>query len=109
MGKLPSNETICTAVSRLAACLTPLYTNHFLSSPTARFRAFVQLPNLGSMSGQHLQRDIAAQLGIGGLIHLSYAPLADEGGHVIVAKPGADAEWHGPPWTVERKLARVYA
>ena len=34
--------------------------------------------------------DITIQLGIGGLIDLAYAPLADEGGDVVMAESGAD-------------------
>ena len=44
--------------------------------------------------GEDLNRDLAVQLGIGGLIDLSHAPLADEGGHVVMADSGADCEGH---------------
>ena len=33
-------------------------------------------------------------LGVGGLVDLSHAPLADEGGDVVVAESGADCEGH---------------
>ena len=41
-----------------------------------------------------LQGDIAAQLRVGGPIHLAHAPLADEGGHVVMAEAGADGQGH---------------
>ena len=48
---------------------------------------------VGQVSGEgvreDLQRDLAAQLRVGGAIHLPHAALADEGGHVIVAETGA--------------------
>ena len=44
--------------------------------------------------GQDLQRDIMAELRIGGLIDLSHPSLADEGGHVVVAEAGADGQSH---------------
>ena len=44
--------------------------------------------------GEDLQRDIAAELGVGRLIDLSHPSLADEGGHVVVAESGADLEGH---------------
>ena len=34
-------------------------------------------------------------LGIGGLIDLAHAPLADEGGHVVMRESGADFQSHG--------------
>ena len=37
--------------------------------------------------------DLAIQFRIGGLIHLSHAAFADEGGHVVMAEAGADLEW----------------
>ena len=43
---------------------------------------------------QDLECDLSIQLGIGGLIDLAHAPLADEGGDVVVAEPGADFESH---------------
>jgi hypothetical protein len=36
---------------------------------------------------QDLQRDLPVELGIGGLIDLPHATLADEGGDVVVAEP----------------------
>ena len=44
--------------------------------------------------GQDLQRDITAQLRVGGAIDLAHAALPDEGGHVVVPEPGADCEGH---------------
>ena len=44
----------------------------------------------GKRLGQDLQCHLTVQLGIGGLIDLAHAPLADEGGHVIVGDAGAD-------------------
>ena len=45
--------------------------------------------------GQDLERHLAVQRGIGGLIDLARSPLADEGGDFIVAESGADFESHG--------------
>ena len=42
--------------------------------------------------GQDLQRDIAMELGVGGLIDLSDAPLADEGGDVVVPEAVTDGQ-----------------
>ena len=44
----------------------------------------------GKRLGQDLQRHLAVQLGIGSLIDLAHAPLADEGGDIVVCEPGAD-------------------
>ena len=44
---------------------------------------------------QDLQRHLTVQLRISGLIHPSHAPLADEGGDIVVAESGADFESHG--------------
>ena len=44
--------------------------------------------------GQDLQRHLPVQLGIGGLIDLPHAPLADEGDDVVVAESGADGQGH---------------
>ena len=44
--------------------------------------------------GENLERHLALELGIDGLIHLSHAALADEGGHVVMAEPGADFQRH---------------
>ena len=49
---------------------------------------------VGHMRQEHLDGDRAVQAGIGGLIHLAHAALADEGGDFIRAKPGAGCEWH---------------
>ena len=40
--------------------------------------------------GQDLERDLPVELGIGGLINLAHAPLADEGGHVVVGEAVTD-------------------
>ena len=40
--------------------------------------------------GQGLERHLPVQLRIGGLIDLAHAPLADEGGDVVVPEAGAD-------------------
>ncbi len=45
--------------------------------------------------GQDLQRDLAVELGVGGLPDLAHAPLADQGGYVVVAEAGAGTQWHG--------------
>ena len=39
--------------------------------------------------GEDLQRDLAVELGVGGLSDLAHAALADEGGDVVVAELGA--------------------
>ena len=39
---------------------------------------------------QDVQRDLALELRIGGLIDLPHAPLADEGGHVVMPEAGTD-------------------
>ena len=49
----------------------------------------------GKRLGQDLQCHLPVQLGIGGLIDLAHAPLADEGGDLVVAESGADGERHG--------------
>jgi len=38
--------------------------------------------------GEDLQRDLAVELGVGGLPDLAHAALAQEGGHVIVPEAG---------------------
>ena len=43
---------------------------------------------------EDFQGDIAVELGVGGLIDLPHAPLADEGGHVVMAEAGAGAQGH---------------
>ena len=44
--------------------------------------------------GEDLQRDVAAELRVGGAIDLAHAAYADEGGHVIVPEAGADGQGH---------------
>ena len=48
----------------------------------------------GKRFRQDLQHDLPIQLGIGGLIDLAHAALADEGGDVVVAELGADIKSH---------------
>ena len=47
---------------------------------------------------QDLQRDVAAQLRVGGAIDLAHAAFADEGGDVVVAEAGADGQGHVVVW-----------
>ena len=49
----------------------------------------------GKRLGRDLKRHLAVQLRISGLIDLSHSPLADEGGHIVVAESGADLKGHG--------------
>ena len=44
--------------------------------------------------GQQLDRDRALEAGIGGLVDHTHPAAADEGGHVVVAKSGADVQGH---------------
>ena len=44
----------------------------------------------GNRLATDLQRYLAVQLGIGGLIDLAHAPLANEGGDVVVPEAGTD-------------------
>ena len=44
---------------------------------------------------QNLQRHLAVELGIGGLIDLPHPAFADEGGDVVMAEAGTDDEGHG--------------
>ena len=44
----------------------------------------------GEGVGEDLQRDIAAELRVGGAIDLAHAALADEGGDVVMAETGTD-------------------
>ena len=48
----------------------------------------------GERLGQDLQGDLAVELRVGGLIDLAHTPLADEGGHVVMAEAGADLKRH---------------
>ena len=57
---------------------------------------------------QDLQRHLPVQLGIGGLIDLSHAALADKGGHVVMAESGTDFERHRPPWGRNGELGLHY-
>ena len=45
---------------------------------------------VGKRFGQDLQRDLAVELRVGGLLHLAHSALADEGRHVVMAESGAD-------------------
>ena len=48
----------------------------------------------GEGVGEDFQGDVSAELGVGGAIDLPHAPLADEGGDVVMAEAGADGEGH---------------
>ncbi len=48
----------------------------------------------GKRLGQGLQCHLPVELGIGGLIDLPHAPLADESGHVVVGDARAKVEGH---------------
>ncbi len=43
---------------------------------------------------QDLQRDLAVELGVGGLPDLAHAAFPEQSGDVVVAEAGADAEGH---------------
>ena len=43
---------------------------------------------------QSPERHIPVELGVPGAIELTHPALADEGGHVVVAEPGADVQGH---------------
>ena len=44
----------------------------------------------GKRLRRHLQRDLAVELGIGGLIQLAHATLTEESSDVIVSESGTD-------------------
>ena len=44
---------------------------------------------------EDLQRDLAVELGVGGLPDLAHAALAEQGCDVVVPKTSAGSEWHG--------------
>ena len=46
-------------------------------------------------SREDLQRDLAVELGVGGLPDLAHPAFPEEGGDVVVAEAGADLERHG--------------
>ena len=48
----------------------------------------------GEGVGEDLQRDVAAELGVGGAIDLAHAGFADESGDVVMAEPGANFQSH---------------
>ena len=48
----------------------------------------------GKRLRQDLERHLPVQLGIGGLVDLPHASLADEGGDVVVAESGTDGQRH---------------
>ena len=56
--------------------------------------------------GEDLQRDLAVELGVGGLPDLAHAALANEGGHVIVPEAGASGQGHE---SVCAKIGTFYA
>ena len=65
--------------------------------------------SVSSVTRQYLQRHVPIQLGVSRSIHLTHAPLADEGGDVIVAESGADFESHGLLWIYGRSSRAFYA
>ena len=44
----------------------------------------------GEGVGEDLQRDVAAELRVGGAIDLAHAAFADESGDVVMCEPGPD-------------------
>ena len=50
---------------------------------------------VGERVGENLQRDIAVELRVGRLPHLSHATLAEERGHVVMPETVTDGESHG--------------
>ena len=48
----------------------------------------------GEGFGEDLERHLAVELGVDGLIDLSHAAFADEGGYVVMAESGADGQGH---------------
>ena len=48
----------------------------------------------GEGVGQDLQRDVTAQLGVGGAIDLAHPAFADEGGHVVMAEATTWTQGH---------------
>ena len=63
----------------------------------------------GKRLGQDLQRHLAVQLGIGGLVDLSHPALADEGGDVVVAEPGAYFQGHDSLEADEHTARRLWS
>ena len=55
--------------------------------------AATQILNRSSNNSQ-CQALLWPQLGVGGLIDLSHAALADQGGDIVMAEPGADLQSH---------------
>ena len=53
---------------------------------------------------KHLQRDLAVELRVSGLVDLPHPALADEGGDVIVAESGADFNSHELCWDSPTKI-----
>ena len=45
---------------------------------------------LTRVGNQHLQRHVPVELGVSRSIHFTHAPLANEGGDIVVAESGAD-------------------
>ena len=54
----------------------------------------------GKCLWEDLERHLAVQLGVGGLVDLAHPALADEGGDVVMAESGADAKRHWGSWGV---------
>ena len=46
------------------------------------------------MLRQHLDRDVAAEAGVGGTEHLAHAARAERSGDLVRAEAGAGSEWH---------------
>ena len=69
--------------------------------PAMKWRGLVPLAGSGPADQDQwqtpragFQYHLSVELRIGGLIHLAHAPLADEGGDVVVAESGADVQRH---------------
>ena len=60
----------------------------------------------GELLGENLKGDLPVQLGVGGLVDLSHAALADESGHVVMAESGADFERMGCQAEIEGIVCR---
>ena len=59
--------------------------------------------------GQDLERDLPVQLRIGGLIDLAHAPLADEGGDVVMGDARSDFQRHSDSaGVIDADQPRVY-
>jgi len=63
-----------------------------IGNSSSRASGSFQIPIDSKLLRQNLQGHLPVQLGIGGLIDLAHAPLANPGGDVIVAESRADVE-----------------